>query len=453
MTGYELSPWWRLDLLDYYRISTVVITARSDGAPQQTNGAEIRIGNSTVNNGTNNPRCAVTSGFQLGQTISYSCGVMVGRYITLVMTGHRYTLSLCEVEVYDTENIARKGTVIQPSTFYPRVAENAIDGIRYGSVEAYCSTTGLEATPWWRLDLLDYYTSTIIITARSDAYFGETNGAEIRIGDSLENNGNNNPRCAVVSGLTASASTFSYSCDGMEGRYVNVILPGTGYLTLCEMEVYGKRVLRKSILRLKFLSRVDAAALSDKILSQEQLRADSVCAEVMKYCIKGWPDRSRLDALVDPTGLKELFSALTMGCYCGVLDWYVEVAQLGPMRSADVVNHLKSIFARHGIPEILVTDNGPQFTGAHMTAIASEYEFEHVTSSPRYPQSNSEAVQTIKNLLKKATDPYRALLAYTNTPLGNGFSPAQLLMGRCLRTTLPVHPVVLELAIPDLEKR
>ncbi|XP_065117499.2 uncharacterized protein [Paramisgurnus dabryanus] len=266
VTAYELSPWWRLDLLDYYEISTVVITA---SYPDQINGAEIRIGNSTENNGINNPRCAVTSGFQFGQTISYSCGVMVGRYINVVLTGRTSNFALCEVEVYDTENLAHKGTVIQPSTYYIRVAENAIDGIRYGSVDTYCSSTGLEATPWWRLDLLDYYGMiTIIITARSDGYLEETNGAEIRIGDSLENNGNNNPICAVISGLTVSTSTVSYACDGMEGRYVNVIIPGPGHVTVCEMEVYGKRVLKKNILRLKFLSSVDAAALSDKILSQ-----------------------------------------------------------------------------------------------------------------------------------------------------------------------------------------
>ena len=92
----------------------------------------------------------------------------------------------------------------------------------------------------------------------------------------------------------------------------------------------------------------------------------------------------------------------------------MEVAQLSPTRSVDVVKHLKSIF----IPEILVTDNGPQF--ADMTAFPTVYKFEHATSSPRYPQSNGKAeraVQTIKNLLKKATDSVRALLAYRSTPL------------------------------------
>lgn len=72
-------------------------------------------------------------------------------------------------------------------------------------------------------------------------------------------------------------------------------------------------------------------------------------------------------------------------------------------------------------------------------AFAAEYEFQHVTSSPRYPRSNTEVehtIQTIKNLLKKAADPYRVLLAYRSTRLSNGFSPAQLLMGRRLRTTV-----------------
>ena len=46
----------------------------------------------------------------------------------------------------------------------------------------------------------------------------------------------------------------------------------------------------------------------------------------------------------------------------------------------------------------------------------------------------------LSGLLKKSTDPYLALLCYRSTPLQNGFSSAELLMGRKLRIRLPTLP-------------
>lgn len=116
------------------------------------------------------------------------------------------------------------------------------------------------------------------------------------------------------------------------------------------------------------------------------------------------------------------------------------------------VVHLKSIFARHGVPQIFFSDNATQYSSQEFKDFAAAYGFTHNTSSPRFAQSNGEAerqMQTVKNLLKKANDPYLALLAYRATPLANGYSPAQLLMGRRLRTPLPQHPSLLTPELPD----
>ena len=97
---------------------------------------------------------------------------------------------------------------------------------------------------------------------------------------------------------------------------------------------------------------------------------------------------------------------------------------------------MKGIMARHGIPEQVFSDNGPQFSCAEFAQFANTWGFVHSTSIPRYPQSNGLAekdVQTVKRIVMKATasgrDPYIALLEYRTTPISDcGKSPAQLLM-------------------------
>ena len=120
-----------------------------------------------------------------------------------------------------------------------------------------------------------------------------------------------------------------------------------------------------------------------------------------------------------------------------------------------VVSHLKSQFARHGIPDILMTDNGPQFTAAQFQEFVSTYGFEHITSSPYKHNSNGlaeKAVQTVKHLLTKAKkdnkDPYLALLAYRATPRSSSISsPAQRLFSRNVKTRLPTAPSLLKPSI------
>lgn len=120
---------------------------------------------------------------------------------------------------------------------------------------------------------------------------------------------------------------------------------------------------------------------------------------------------------------------------------WIEIAKLAQLTSNLVIAHTKSIFALYGNPEVVISDNGPQFASEKYDNFARDYGFQHVTSSPSYPQGNGKAeraVQTIKNLLKKSGDPYLALMAYRSTPLEVGYSPSELLMSRKLRTTLPM---------------
>lgn len=123
---------------------------------------------------------------------------------------------------------------------------------------------------------------------------------------------------------------------------------------------------------------------------------------------------------------------------------YFELDKLHCTTASAVIHKLKAHFARHGIPQTVISDNGPQYSSKEFDTFASMWEFKHITSSPHYPQSNGlaeKAVQIAKSLMQKAKadhkDPYLALLEYRNTPVDNFKTPSQLLMSRRLRSILP----------------
>lgn len=124
-----------------------------------------------------------------------------------------------------------------------------------------------------------------------------------------------------------------------------------------------------------------------------------------------------------------------------------------PDLSADTtIKRCKAQFARHGLPDRVISDNGPQFSSYQFKRFAAEWEFEHITSSPHYPKANGKAeaaVKIAKNLCKKAhregEDAWKAILQWRNTPTeGMNSSPAQRLMSRRLKTALPVANKLLE---------
>ena len=101
---------------------------------------------------------------------------------------------------------------------------------------------------------------------------------------------------------------------------------------------------------------------------------------------------------------------------------YIEIAKLSNTSSKKVIECTKSVFVRHGIPTLVKSDNGPQYTSAEYKQFSKAWGFQHTTVSPYHPQANGlaeKSVQIIKSLLKKAKadkkDPYLSLLEYRNS--------------------------------------
>ena len=82
-----------------------------------------------------------------------------------------------------------------------------------------------------------------------------------------------------------------------------------------------------------------------------------------------------------------------------------EVDYLHNTKSKTVFRKRKALFARYGIPDTLVYDNGPQLAFSEFQQFAHDWEFCYVTSSPKYPLSNGKAEQAVKmakRLLERA---------------------------------------------------
>ena len=116
------------------------------------------------------------------------------------------------------------------------------------------------------------------------------------------------------------------------------------------------------------------------------------------------------------------------------------------MTAQHITDHIKQIFAEYGRPDALVSDNRPCYASKTFKLLMKEYQVNHITSSPHYPQSNGLAekyVQIIKNLFHKAKeegqDLHKCLITYINTPLSSHLqSLMQILSSRTTRSTLPL---------------
>ena len=107
---------------------------------------------------------------------------------------------------------------------------------------------------------------------------------------------------------------------------------------------------------------------------------------------------------------------------------------------------LRSLFSHYGLPEQVVTDNGPQFTSTEFATFTKENGIKHILSSPYHPSSNGQAerfIQTLKCALKASENENKPLqhrlaeflFEYRSTPHSTTKdSPCNLFLKRSLKT-------------------
>ena len=123
-----------------------------------------------------------------------------------------------------------------------------------------------------------------------------------------------------------------------------------------------------------------------------------------------------------------------------------EVVVMPSTTSTKTTEALESLFAKYGLPEQFVSDNGPQFTSQEFTQFTRQHGIRHIRSAPYHPSSNGLAerfVRTFKSAMKASEDDglslhiriSRFLANYRATPHATtGISPSELFLQRKMRT-------------------
>ncbi|KAL6457444.1 hypothetical protein MHYP_G00344070 [Metynnis hypsauchen] len=124
-----------------------------------------------------------------------------------------------------------------------------------------------------------------------------------------------------------------------------------------------------------------------------------------------------------------------------------EVHLMSSTTASKTIQVLRGLFSRYGLPEVLVSDNGPQFTSSEFETFMKSNGVKHIRSAPFHPSTNGLAerfVQTFKHSLKRSTGTASIqhrldafLLMYRNTPHSTTKeTPSMLFMRRKLRSRL-----------------
>jgi hypothetical protein len=258
-----------------------------------------------------------------------------------------------------------------------------------------------------------------------------------------------------------------------------------------ELSCLGKLILRGTRIVMPLSMRQDTIKLAHEghqgiVRTKQRLREKvfwpNMDKEVEKLCkschecqlVSGPATLEPLQSTKMPDGPWKFVSIDLMGPFPSghnilvVVDYYsryFEIAIMKSVTSEQIICALDDIFAVHGFPIELKSDNGPQFVSELFTRYLEENGIKLRHTTPYWPKANGEVERQNKTLLKAIRtanasgknwrhELNKFLLAYRSTPhSATGVSPAELLFGRKLRTKLPqLETSLLDEEIQDRDK-
>ena len=270
-TQSQQNAWWEVDLQSAYALQAVNVYNRIDCCGDRLNGFQVIVSMQPFPNRALNAQeiggLQHRNVKQAGKVSRVALGNAVGRYVRIQLMGTNY-LSLAEVEVLSgkaappeinvnkgskafpskaiVKNVSQGKPVKQSSTGFGGDAKRAVDGNTNGAYGANSTThTNSQQKAWWEVDLKSAYALQYInVYNRLDCCGERLNGFQVII--SARPFPNRALNDGEVNGLkhwnvNTPGKVHRINVNNTPGRYVRIQLKGQNYLSLAEVQVFGKQ--------------------------------------------------------------------------------------------------------------------------------------------------------------------------------------------------------------------
>jgi len=297
--------WWAVDLEEETFVNSIVIYNRIDAADAtRLTGVTAVVSNDEPSDATDYALLATYTECDSlegdpEEVNTLNCGrntvwgsamarqMAVGRYVYLylpLLRDNAY-LTLCEVEVFGYPKLSfPTSDAFQSSVGWDGVASRALDENHSGTYnDDSCTHTQQQEEPWWGIDLgavseistvVAYNRLDICCQQRTYGLTAIVSNTRL-VGSSDETPGDAiadlaDPDTQVCDYIDVSSPSMAFDCpEGTTGRYLYMFIPRTEFLSLCEVEVYGREEICTPFMRLVENTNVNGATPIEGIEDRE----------------------------------------------------------------------------------------------------------------------------------------------------------------------------------------